>query len=406
MKIVKLSQLLLLFLLLTAGWSSDHAVVVVQEAVTDTVAVQIDTVFRLRLIFAGDLMGHTPVHEAALQEDGSYDYTACFKYVKDYVQSADLAIANLEVTLAGPPYTGYPQFSAPISFATAAWEAGFDILTTANNHCMDRGKYGLEATLRNLDSLGIPHFGTYRDTQQRMAEHPMLVERNGIRVALLCYTYGTNGIPAVAPNIVNDLDTLVMLRDLQVAEQQQADYVIALVHWGIEYQTQANASQIALARWLMEHGCDAVIGGHPHVVQNFTADINPENGRYPELVVFSMGNLISNQRKLNCDGGIMVSLELEKKGDSTILSDYSYLPYWVNKFQVEGKWQYRILPSADAVEFPEEYGVDENGYKALKLFDDNTRSRLHPADSLGCMPETRFYYRRMVSDSTGMTTPQ
>ena len=152
MKIVKCGQLLLLFLLLTAGWSSDHAVVVVQEAVTDTVAVQIDTVFRLRLIFAGDLMGHTPVHEAALQEDGSYDYTACFKYVKDYVQSADLAIANLEVTLAGPPYTGYPQFSAPISFATAAWEAGFDILTTANNHCMDRGKYGLEATLRNLDS--------------------------------------------------------------------------------------------------------------------------------------------------------------------------------------------------------------------------------------------------------------
>ena len=150
----------------------------------------------LKIIFAGDLMGHTPQHKAARTADSSYDYAPCFRFVKDYIQSADVAIVNLEVTLAGPPYTGYPQFSSPRELALAAKEAGFDIMATANNHCMDRGRMGLERTLRVLDTLGIPHLGTYRNREQRDREHPLIVERNGVRLALLCYTYGTNGIEA------------------------------------------------------------------------------------------------------------------------------------------------------------------------------------------------------------------
>ena len=183
----------------------------------------------LKIIFAGDLMGHTPQHKAALKTDGSYDYTPCFRYVRDYIRSADLAILNLEVTLAGPPYTGYPQFSSPRELAVAAKEAGFDIFTTANNHCMDRGKAGLERTLRVLDTLGIPHLGTYRDRQQRDQEHPLIVNRNGIRLALLTYTYGTNGIPAVSPNVVNLIDTADMARDLAVARLRGADFIITLL---------------------------------------------------------------------------------------------------------------------------------------------------------------------------------
>ena len=140
----------------------------------------------LRIVFGGDIMGHGPQINAARQADGSYDYEPSFRYVRDYIQGADLAIANLEVTLAGPPYTGYPQFSSPTALAAAARDAGFDILTTANNHCMDRGRAGLERTLRALDTLGIPHLGTYADTLSRMDHHPLMVDRCGIRLALLC----------------------------------------------------------------------------------------------------------------------------------------------------------------------------------------------------------------------------
>lgn len=331
----------------------------------------------VKIVFAGDLMGHGPQIKAAHQSDGSYDYAPCFRYVEDYIRSADLAIVNLEVTLAGPPYTGYPQFSSPRELAQAARDAGFDIMTTANNHCMDRGRTGLERTLRELDSLGIPHLGTYRDREQRDAEHPLIVDRGGFRLAFLCYTYGTNGIEVQRPNVVNFIDTAEMARDLRVARERGAEFVITLIHWGVEYATKANAEQERTARWLLGHGCDAVIGGHPHVVQNFTLDANPGNDRYPEIVVYSMGNLVSNQRDVNCDGGIMIELDLRRAPDSkSITQNCRYMPYWVHRGTVDSLYQYYIVPSADAVAHPEAYQIGAADLKALQTFDGNTRRRL------------------------------
>lgn len=344
----------------------------------------------LRIIFAGDIMGHGPQINAARQADGSYDYDPSFRYVRDYIQSADLAIANLEVTLAGPPYTGYPQFSSPVALAAAASEAGFDILTTANNHCMDRGPVGLRCTLDSLDALGIPHLGTYRDTASRQVEHPLMVDRCGIRLALLCYTYGTNGIEVHPPQVVNMIDTVMMLRDLQEALRRGADYIVTLIHWGIEYQTTANEEQRSTARWLLEHGCDAVIGGHPHVVQDFTYDAVPGNARFPELVVYSMGNYVSNQRDVNCDGGIMVELNLQKQDGRITSQRCRYLPYWVHRGTVDSVYQYYVVPSTDALEHPDFYQIEPEQLPALRRFSENTRSRL---DSEPLIPEQRFYER-------------
>lgn len=350
----------------------------------------------LKVIFAGDLMGHGPQHKAARTADSSYDYTPCFRFVEDYIKSADLAIVNLEVTLAGPPYTGYPQFSSPRELALAAKNAGFDIMTTANNHCMDRGKEGLERTLRVLDTLGIPHLGTYRDREQRDLEHPLMVERNGVRLALLCYTYGTNGIEVQKPNVVNFIDTLEMARDLRVAKEKGADFVITLIHWGIEYALKANAEQEQTARWLLERGCDAVIGGHPHVVQNFTLDANLHNDRYPEIVVYSMGNLVSNQRDVNCDGGIMIELDLQKNFFDTRVVGCRYMPYWVHRGTFDGLYQYYIVPSTDAVEYPDSYQVSGDLLQALQRFSTNTRTRLDSCALSGGANifEHRFYHNR------------
>ena len=360
----------------------------------------------VKIIFAGDLMGHMPQHNAAKQADGSYDYSPCFRYVKDYIQNADLAILNLEVPLAGKPYSGYPQFSAPDALAACAKEAGFDIMTTANNHCMDRGQKGLERTLQALDSLEIPHLGTYRNRTERDASQPLIIEVNGFTLALLTYTYGTNGIPVVAPNVVNFIDTAEMARDLRVAREQGAEYVITLIHWGIEYAVKANKEQEQTARWLLEHGCDAVIGGHPHVVQNFTLDAIPDNDRYPEIVVYSMGNLVSNQRDVNCDGGIMVELTLErminlgpdnKTPSSTIFQSCSYLPYWVHRGTVDSLYQYYIVPSTDAVAYPDSYQISGDQLKALQLFDNNTRKRLQAcALKDGRNITERIFYRNTL----------
>lgn len=357
----------------------------------------------LKIIFAGDLMGHGPQHKAARTADSSYDYTPCFRFVEDYIKSADLAILNLEVTLAGPPYTGYPQFSSPRQLAEAAQQAGFDVMTTANNHCLDRGRAGLERTLRVLDTLGIPHLGTYRDRQQRDREHPLIVERNGVRLALLCYTYGTNGIEVQQPNVVNFIDTVQMARDLRLARDKGVDFVITLIHWGIEYALKANAEQEQTARWLLNHGCDAVIGGHPHVVQNFTLDAVPGNNHYPEIVVYSMGNLVSNQRDVNCDGGIMIELDLQKTFFDTRVTACRYMPYWVHRGTYDGLYQYYIVPSTDAVEHPDSYQISGDLLQALQRFSANTRARLDSCALPGGanITEHRFYHNRRVDEWLG-----
>ena len=343
----------------------------------------------LRLIFVGDLMGHIPLHKAAQQADGIYDYEPCFRYIKDYVESADLAIVNLEVTLAGKPYTGFPCFSSPDAYAAAVRNAGFDIFATANNHSVDKGRRGIERTLRILDSLDIPHLGTYVDEQQRMETYPLIVSRNGIRLALLNYTYGTNGINVPKPNIVNLIDTIQMLQDIKKAQRYGSDFIIALIHWGIEYQRHSNREQQRIARWLFDHGCGAVIGAHPHVVQNLAIDANPDNDRYPEPVVYSLGNFFSNQQDEDCNGGILFELELLKRGDITEVYSCAYMPVFVHRAIADGgRRQYHIVPSSDALSYPDIYGVSGAELSRLKRFDQSTHDLL-----LDCQADNGEMYR-------------
>ena len=158
---------------------------------------------RITLLFVGDLMQHQAQIDAARTPDGKYDYSSCFALVKEQISHADIAIGNLEVTLGGKPYRGYPTFSAPDEYLQAIKDAGFDVLLTANNHCLDRGKKGLERTIAQIDSLSIPYAGTYRNVAERTQRYPLFIRKKGFCIAILNYTYGTNGIKATPPNIVN-----------------------------------------------------------------------------------------------------------------------------------------------------------------------------------------------------------
>lgn len=295
---------------------------------------------RLRLLFAGDLMQHMPQINAARRPDGSYSYEECFSRVRPEIEWADVAIANLEVTLAGPPYSGYPRFSAPDDYLRDIQRAGFDVLLTANNHCVDTRRQGLERTILMMDSLRISHLGTYRDSVARSQTYPFLLERNGLRVVLLNFTYDTNGIPVQKPNIVNVMDTVEIARDLDEARRMRPDVIIALPHWGVEYQTLPSEEQRLMAQWLTDHGVDHVIGSHPHVAQPLELS---DDSRH--LVAWSLGNVISNQSNPNTYGGYMVRMELCKSDSTAWLSACDYMLYWVSRPHDNGhRHQYRILP--------------------------------------------------------------
>ena len=304
---------------------------------------------RITLLFVGDLMQHRAQIEAARQADGTYDYAPCFAAVEADIRRADLAIGNFEVTAGGAPYTGYPAFSAPDEYLHAVHRAGFDVLLTANNHCLDRGAKGLVRTIALMDSLAIPHAGTYLSERQRSAAYPLLIEKKGFRIALLNYTYGTNGISVKPPYIVNYIDREVMQRDIRRARAMRPDVIIACMHWGVEYQRLPDGGQRDLARWLLEQGVDHVIGSHPHVVQ--PAEICTR-GLDDHVIVYSLGNYISNMSAPDTDGGMAVTLELEKVPaiwPVCRLRSCGYSLVWTARPHLTGRKNFELMPVNDAV---------------------------------------------------------
>ena len=298
----------------------------------------------LSLLFVGDLMQHKGQIESARNADGRFDYGECFRYVAPEIKRADIAVANWEVTLGGEPYTGYPAFSAPDEFLYAVRNAGFDVLLTANNHCLDRRKKGLERTLDKMDSLRILHTGTFRDEKEREREYPLLVERKGFRIVFLNYTYGTNGISASAPNVVNYIDRQQIRRDVLRARMMKPDAIIACMHWGVEYQLQPEKTERELAGYLLSLGVDHVIGAHPHVLQPIEVIEDASTPRR-HVVVYSLGNFISNMSQKCTDGGAMVKLLLRKVNGRTRLVDCGYTLVWTSRPILNGTKRFVLYPS-------------------------------------------------------------
>lgn len=299
---------------------------------------------RVTLLFAGDLMQHDAQIKAARTPDG-YDYSDSFKHLRKEIGAADVAVANLEVTLGGKPYRGYPSFSAPDEFLYAVKDVGFDVLLTANNHCLDRGKRGLERTAQMLDSLQIPFLGTYRTSQEREDRYPLLIQKNGFRIALLAYTYDTNGLRPSEPNVVNYIDRDLIKADILRARRMRPDVIIACMHWGIEYRSLPEKAERQLADWLIEQGVDHVIGSHPHVLQPMEVK-QDKHTPAKHLVVYSLGNFISNMSKRKTDGGAMVKLELVKYFGLTHLSRCAYSLVWTSRPELSGKKNYELYPAS------------------------------------------------------------
>lgn len=299
---------------------------------------------KVRLLFAGDLMQHRQQLESAFRDSLTFNYSDCFELVKPLIESADISIGNLEVTLGSPPYTGYPRFSSPQEFAQAIQNAGFDLMLTANNHCLDRGRKGVVSTIRILDSLGIARCGTYLDQADRDSLYPLILEKNGIRIAFLNYTYGTNGINVPTPCIVNLIDTAIIKADIIKAYSKKPDCVIVCLHWGKEYKRQPSLEQRSLAQWLLAHGADHIIGSHPHTVQPMELILDSMRADN-HLIAYSLGNFISNMSAEHTDNGATVSLSLVKIGTVTRLDSCGYNLVWTQNPAISKKENFRVIPA-------------------------------------------------------------
>ena len=323
----------------------------------------------IRLACVGDILIHNTVYRAAQTSDG-YDFKPQFRHVKPYLEAADLTIANLETTLAGASqgYSGYPQFNSPDEIAEALYDAGVDVLTTANNHCMDQGRAGFFRTLDVARDSGLAVIGT-----RKTAEEPAYLVREikGVNVGILNFGYGSrsgsnayiNGLPLPADmaGLLNFLDygrldeEFGQLQSVVAAMRQDgAQLLVACMHWGNEYQRYSQVLQQKTARELAALGVDIIFGSHPHVVQEAAWIEAPDKTR-KTLVYYSLGNFISDQRletvnDIYTEQGLIADVTVRCYADGTHeIQQAAYLPTWVNKKSNGSLRFYEVIPVPDAL---------------------------------------------------------
>lgn len=280
----------------------------------------ISKTYSVELVAVGDIMVHqAQLNIAYSNSTQKYDFSSSFLNVKDIFLNADIVIGNLETSFGGGKYRGYPLFNSPDILAQNLKDIGFDILTTANNHCLDNGFYGLCRTIDILDSIEIFHTGTFDDSSEEI----LFIKKNNISFVFLSYTYGTNGIPIPNSYCVNLIDTSIIHRDIIRAESLNPDFIIVSLHYGQEYQIYPSDNQREISKEIIMYGADIILGSHPHVLQPFEEIIRNDSSK--AYILYSLGNFISSQRTKPRDIGVIASFVFEKKNNNKIIN-ISFIP--------------------------------------------------------------------------------
>lgn len=310
----------------------------------------------LTICVLGDIMMHQAQIDHARDNDGSYDFSSYFRLIQGRIKKADLAIANLEFTLAGKPYAGYPQFSAPEEIAQYLSDCGIDIFLTANNHILDRGSAGAKRTVeiyREMEkSEEILMTGTAEDERAMERCHPLKLTRKGIRLSVINCTYGTNiGGDKHWPKTfrISDMESL----ERALTKADESDYTFVFPHWGSEYRLSHSDTQEKTGKWMAEKGADVIIGAHPHVIQDFEEIVTKDGRRVP--VAYSLGNAVSNMSAINTQMGLIATIRIERDifGRSKLLPvEFTYI--WCSR---PGGFDdcYTVIPVAEFIDRPEEW---------------------------------------------------
>lgn len=349
----------------------------------------------------GDIMAHDDQLKAQFDKDNNtYSFNNNFKYVKPYISNSDLAIANLETTLAGPKakYSSFPKFNSPDELADAIKDSGVDIVSTINNHTYDRGSDGVYRTLDVLNSKDIEHVGTQKNDE---AENFLIKDVDGVKLGITAYSYGQVYGSTTALNGLNidynDLNNLNIFNSsyvdiafneikdtLDVMNNKESDLQVVILHWGDEYTRQPNEFQKELAKKLCDYGVDIIIGSHPHMVQPIEMIKSDENDN-ETLVIYSLGNFLSNQRneilnKKYTEDGVIANIGINKNLNTgeTKISNVEYIPTWVNKYNNKnGKLTYEIIPLINEKQLSK---IDNLPLDKAKKSYDNTTSIIGSSD--------------------------
>ncbi len=303
----------------------------------------------------GDVMAHNGTYEAAYR-NGAYDFDYMFADVARYIVGADYCVANLETVFAGAErvFSNYPNFNTPEQMGQSLGKVlGLDLLSMANNHVFDRGYSGMQTTMDFLDEYGIAYTGAY--TSQQAYDTPFLVEINGVKLAFISSTYGVNGaVPRDHPYAVRITSKETLAACAQAAVDAGADCVIALLHWGNEYQPYASQQQRELAQWLFENtAISLIIGNHAHVVQPIEVfDVQYQDQPKQGVVLYALGNFTGEQLKEYRDSGIIARIGLEITPGNpaqTKVNNIVYTPTFIDPNPKASGKRYRVISVYDAI---------------------------------------------------------
>ena len=343
-------------------------------------------------------MAHKPQLQAQYDASSkSYNFDNNFQYVDSFIEKSDLSIANLETTLAGSsiPYTSYPAFNSPDTLVDALKNAGVDVLSTINNHSFDKGDLGVKRTLQVTKEKGLETVGTVQNVDDK---NYIIKDIEGIKLGITSFSYGEvkNGTKYVnGIQISNESKDKMNIFDMHSVDNafntirkdldniKDTDMQIVILHWGSEYQRVPSEFQTNLAQKLSDYGVDIIIGSHPHVVQPVQM-IKSSDGNNDTLVIYSLGNFISNQRKELLgspypEDGLMVNIEITKdfNEDKTYVSQVECIPTWVNKYQKLGKYIYEIIPIYDKIQLNT---IENLPINEVKTSYNNTISQIKQCD--------------------------
>ena len=318
----------------------------------------------------GDVMCHNSQYlDAYNKSTDDYDFSYVFSDIINYTKIPNLTIGNLETTFAGKDvgYSNYPTFNTPDNLATSLRDIGVDVLSTAGNHSLDKGFSGLSRTIDVLDKNLIYNVGTNKTQEDQDTILYQYVK--GVKIAILSYTYGTNGIkiPSDKPYCVNLIDKDLIKSHIEKAKSEDADLIICCMHWGVEYQETPNKEQKDLADFLFQNGVDVVLGNHPHTIQPMEKrTVTLEDGTTKDgFIIYALGNFIGDQRDVDTRSSIILELSLTKHEDSHIsIDDVSYTPIYMYKNNSASSHKFKVLDIEKTISDYEK-GIDTSIGKSM-----------------------------------------
>ena len=298
----------------------------------------------------GDIMCHnTQYWDAYNKSNDEYDFSYVFDDVKSYTLSSDITIGNLETSFAGKErgYSNYPTFNSPDALAKSIADIGVDVISTAGNHCLDMGFSGLSRTIDVLDNYNISHLGTYKTEESQ--KELLYKDVNGVKIAFIDYTYGTNGIPIPSGKnfCVNLINKNLIKSQIEKAKSEDADIIVACMHWGTEYKTVASDEQKDLANFLFENGVDIILGNHPHTLEPMEKrTVTLADGSTKDcFVIYALGNFICDQNAENTRNSIILNLSLsfDFTNKKLFFDSITYTPIYMYKNPNVSTHKFKLL---------------------------------------------------------------